>query len=202
MSNSIDPTADLPPEVQTALDRLAHYYDGSKPWDPNTNPGGMRNGGHRRNFVPALVDAATAIVAIVGLMTNAIAIGNNVIATAAIAQPLLDQAVVRLNDALQAVEDAEAARDRAEAASGVVTGDLRAKFEGLLPGLETEAPPQVGKMWLSGNPDGGSYQVMITTKGVPQGVTPTPQAPIVHMVTSDEFDAHKQLTRALSFAFH
>jgi len=202
VSGSSAPVQVLSPEQEAALDRLEHFYDGSKPWDPNTNPGGMRNGGHRRNFVPALVDVATAVLAVADFIAQAIVTGNNVTAAAAIAQPLLDQAIARLNDALQAVEDAEAARDRAEAASGVVTGDLRAKFEGLLPGLELEAPAQVGKMWLSGNPDGGSYQVMITTKGVPQGVTPTPQAPIVHLVTSDELDAHKRLTRALSFAFH
>lgn len=202
MSNSADPSADLPEVVQAAIDRLAHFYDGSLPYDPNTNPGGMRNGGHRKNFVPALVDAVTAITAIVGLMNAAIAIGNDVTATAAIAQPLLDQAVARLQDALQAVESAEAARDRAEAASGVVMGDLQAKLEGLLPALPLEAPPQIGKLWIDGNPDGGSYRLMVTSKGIRADAQPIPQPPVVHLVTSEELDAHRRLTRALSFAFH
>jgi hypothetical protein len=184
------------PEQQAALDRLEHFYDGQLPYDPNTNPGGMRNGGHRRNFVPALVDVAIAVLAIGDFMAQAIAKGDAVTDAAAIAQPLLDQAIARLQDALQAVEDAEAARDRAEAASGVVTGDLQAKFEGLLPGLPTERPAEVGKMWLN---DGFPA---ITTDGIRSDAQPIPQPPIVHLVTSDELDAHKRQTRALSFAFH
>lgn len=196
MSGSAAPVQVLSPEQEAALDRLEHFYDGSKPWDPNTNPGGMRNGGHRRNFVPALVDVATAVLAVADFIAQAIATGNNVTAAAAIAQPLLDQAIARLNDALQAVEDAEAARDRAEAASGIVTGDLQSKFEGLLPGLPIEPPAVVGKMWLN---DGVPQ---ITTNGIRADAQPVPQPPVVHLVTSDELDAHKRLTRALSFAFH
>jgi len=192
----------LNPDQAAALDRLEHFYDGQLPYDPNTNPGGMRNGGHRRNFVPALVDVATAVLAVADFIAQAIQTGNSVTAAAAIAQPLLDQAIARLTDALQAVEDAEAARDRAEAASGVVTGDLQAKIEGLLPGLPTENPDVVGKLWLNVGSDGGSAPLMITTTGIRSDAQPIPQPPIVHLVTSDELDTHKRLTRALSFAFH
>jgi hypothetical protein len=185
----------LNPDQEAALDRLGHFYDGQLPYDPNTNPGGMRNGGHRKNFVPALADVATAVLAVADFIAVAIQTGTDVTAAAAIAQPLLDQAIARLQDALQAVVDAEAARDRAEAASGVLTGDFKAQLKGTLLGLPTEPPSTVGEPWLNH----GVLEFKV--KGLPPGAT-TPVGPPVHLVTSDELDAHKRFTRALSFAFH
>lgn len=51
------------PDVAAALDRLANFYN-SGGYDPQSNPGGLANGGHRLRFTPSLADVALVVNAI------------------------------------------------------------------------------------------------------------------------------------------
>lgn len=80
------------PEVLAALDRLANYYDGKRPYNAATNPGGFQFGGHRVNFEPALEDVATAVEAAASLFGNVDSVVDQKIAAAfAGAKRLIDE---------------------------------------------------------------------------------------------------------------
>lgn len=51
------------PDVVAALDRLSDFYNGGS-YDPQNNPGGFGNGGHRLRFAPSLADVALVVNAI------------------------------------------------------------------------------------------------------------------------------------------
>ena len=57
------------PQVAAALDRLANYYN-SGAYDPQNNPGGLANGGHRLRFTPSLADVALVVNAIGDLQSQ------------------------------------------------------------------------------------------------------------------------------------
>lgn len=68
------------PEVQAALVRLQTYFNGNN-YDPQANPGGLRNGGHRINFPLSLVDVGKVVAAIGDLQAQ---IGSGQIAADAL----------------------------------------------------------------------------------------------------------------------
>lgn len=57
------------PDVVAALNRLAGFYNGGT-YDPQSNPGGFGNGGHRLRFAPSLADVALVVNAIGGLQSQ------------------------------------------------------------------------------------------------------------------------------------
>ncbi|MER2251888.1 hypothetical protein ABS772_18380 [Methylorubrum podarium] len=57
------------PQVVAALDRLANYYNNGA-YDPQNNPGGLANGGHRLRFTPSLADVALVVNAIGDLQSQ------------------------------------------------------------------------------------------------------------------------------------
>lgn len=59
-------------EFTDALSRLATKYNGNG-YDPSTNPGGLDNGGHTVNFVPALRDTSTVGTNVSTLASTAVA---------------------------------------------------------------------------------------------------------------------------------
>ncbi|MHB2205077.1 hypothetical protein [Methylobacterium sp. CM6257] len=56
---------------QAALNRLLNFYEGLKAYNAATNPGGLRQGGHLINFVPALQDLATVVNAVAPMVDAA-----------------------------------------------------------------------------------------------------------------------------------
>ncbi|KQP61049.1 hypothetical protein [Methylobacterium sp. Leaf108] len=57
------------PEQQAALTRLLSLYNNAA-YDPDGNPGGLANGGHRPNFIRALADIALAGAAVSSLSSD------------------------------------------------------------------------------------------------------------------------------------
>jgi hypothetical protein len=56
---------------QAAVNRLLNFYEGLKAYNAATNPGGLRQGGHLINFVPALQDLATVVNAVAPMVDAA-----------------------------------------------------------------------------------------------------------------------------------
>ncbi|KQT13998.1 hypothetical protein ASG40_19420 [Methylobacterium sp. Leaf399] len=96
----------LTPEQQAALTRLLSLYNNAA-YDPDANPGGLANGGHRPNFTRALADIALAGAGLSALTTEA---------ATAIGQALT--AYGSSGALTAAVADAVAARNAAQAAVG------------------------------------------------------------------------------------
>lgn len=63
--------------VKAAISRLRTFYEGTKPYNAATNPGGFQNDGHRVNFVPALQDVGSVVAAAADLVEQAAANAAN-----------------------------------------------------------------------------------------------------------------------------
>jgi hypothetical protein len=63
--------------VKAAISRLRTFYEGTKPYNAATNPGGFQNDGHRVNFVPALQDVGAVVAAAGDLVDQAAAYAAN-----------------------------------------------------------------------------------------------------------------------------
>ncbi|MCJ2086740.1 hypothetical protein MKK88_12165 [Methylobacterium sp. E-005] len=63
--------------VKAAISRLRTFYEGTKPYNAATNPGGLQNDGHRVNFVPALQDVGAVVAAAADLVDQAAANAAN-----------------------------------------------------------------------------------------------------------------------------
>ncbi|MET3786751.1 hypothetical protein [Methylobacterium radiotolerans] len=101
------------PEQQAALQRLLKYYNATQPYNPNTNPGGLRNGGHRTNFVPALQDVAL-IAQLIGVVLDQGTADSR--AAQAAAEAARDNARGQADTATTARQDAQTARDASRTA--------------------------------------------------------------------------------------
>jgi hypothetical protein len=106
---------------QAALARLQSFYEGDNPYNSVTNPGGLRQGGHLYNFVPALKDIATVIAGTAALAVE--------VATNSAQSPK----AVRV-DGAQTYTDAEKAQGQANLGLAAVLTSFLAKAGGTLTG--------------------------------------------------------------------
>lgn len=96
-------------EETTAIDNLANKYNADS-YHPDTNEGGMADGGHRVNFTPAIQDIANVANAVGREASNVDEASNTATAKA-------NEATASATTAIDAKTEAEAARDEAQNAA-------------------------------------------------------------------------------------
>lgn len=112
--------------VLDAIARLASYYNGDN-YNPSTNPGGMRNGGHRLNFAPALQDQALVADAVAAEAIAASASASAASSSAGAASGSASAASASASAAEAAKVGAESAQAAAEAAAAGITWKVTVK---------------------------------------------------------------------------